>query len=219
MTDVAAHRAPLLTWVDDDAGERVELTAAELGDAAAATAALLTDGCGLGPDATAAVLAPPHWQTAAVLLGAWAAGVQVSYQGWATAGLATPPPVDVSFVAAARATSWLEQPPVAEHPFALFGAADGYRSFDDEVRAFAAARPPAVNLPAGAAAGPDGVTYRQWGALAAEIAAQRGFGPGDVVRVGADSHEQPVTWLLAPLAAGASVLIVAGSADPAAALA
>ena len=210
---------PLVTWLNDAAGERVELTAGELGDAAAATAALLTDGCGLGPeatDATAAVLLPPHWQTAAVLLGAWAAGVQVSDQGWATAGLFTPPPVDVSFVAAARATSWLEQPPVAKHPFVLVGAADGYRSVDDEVRAFAAARPPAATLPDGAAAGPDGVTYRQWGALAAEVAAQRGFGPGDVVRVGADSNEQPVTWLLAPLAAGASLLIVAGSADPAA---
>src|ERR1700753_2693370 len=39
----------LLTYCDDVAGERTTLTAADLGDWAAATAALLTEDCGLRP--------------------------------------------------------------------------------------------------------------------------------------------------------------------------
>jgi uncharacterized protein (TIGR03089 family) len=64
----------LLTYYDDATGERVALTAVELGGWAAATSALLSEGCGLGPGRQAAVLLPPHWQTAALLLGTWAAG-------------------------------------------------------------------------------------------------------------------------------------------------
>src|SRR5688500_15045323 len=82
---VAGADRPLLTYHDDVTGERTSLTARELGGWAARTTGLLRDGCGLAAGSRAAVLLPPHWQTAAVLLGAWAAGVAVSYRGWATA--------------------------------------------------------------------------------------------------------------------------------------
>ncbi|MEV5448315.1 TIGR03089 family protein, partial [Streptomyces sp. NPDC052644] len=78
---------PLLTYCDDATGERTELTAKQLGDWAARTAGLLRDGCGLGPGSRVAVLLPPHWRTAAVLLGAWSVGLAVSSRPRATAGL------------------------------------------------------------------------------------------------------------------------------------
>ena len=79
--------APLLTYCDDTTGERTVLSPADLGAWTARTANLLVDVCGLGPGSRAAVLLPPHWQTAAVLLGAWSVGVSVSFEGAATAGL------------------------------------------------------------------------------------------------------------------------------------
>jgi uncharacterized protein (TIGR03089 family) len=59
---------PLLTYYDDATGERTELSTAALAGWAARTACLLREGCGLGVGSRAAVLLPPHWQTAAVLL-------------------------------------------------------------------------------------------------------------------------------------------------------
>src|SRR6266516_2737074 len=68
---------PLLTWYDDATGERLDLSGATLDNWVAKTANLLVDGCGLGPGDRATVALPPHWQTAAVLLGCWSAGVAV----------------------------------------------------------------------------------------------------------------------------------------------
>lgn len=65
---------PLLTYYDDATGERTELTAHQLGGWAARSAGLLRDDCGLRAGDRVAVLLPPHWRTAAVLLGAWAVG-------------------------------------------------------------------------------------------------------------------------------------------------
>src|SRR5215468_371295 len=64
---------PLITWYDDATGDRAELSGATLANWVAKTANLLVDGGGLGPGDRAAVLLPPHWQTAAVLLGCWSA--------------------------------------------------------------------------------------------------------------------------------------------------
>src|SRR5688500_10788668 len=72
---------PLLTWYDDGTGERVELSGLTLANWVAKTANLLVDGCGLGAGDTATVLLPPHWQTAAVLLGCWTAGLSVDSSG------------------------------------------------------------------------------------------------------------------------------------------
>ena len=69
---------PLLTYYDDGTGERTELSGATLDNWVAKTANLLVDGCGLGPGDRAAVLLPPHWQTAAVLLGCWSAGLSLN---------------------------------------------------------------------------------------------------------------------------------------------
>jgi uncharacterized protein (TIGR03089 family) len=208
----------LLTYRDEATGERVGLPATEVGRWSAATAALLTDECGLGPGATAGVLLPPHWQTAVVLLGAWSAGLKVSFRGWSTAGLSPAgPALDVSFVAHSRIGSWLDEIPTARFPFELFHpAADpcaGYRDLATAASAHLGAAAPASPPGPHAAAAPDGTTFGSYGAIAAEMAHRHGIAPGDRVLVDTATSEQPLIWLLAPLSAGACV-VLADSLDP-----
>ncbi|MFG1927865.1 TIGR03089 family protein [Cryptosporangium sp. NPDC048952] len=204
---------PVLIYYDDSTGERTELTVRQLSGWAARTAGLLHSGCGLQIGDRAAVLLPPHWLTAGILLGAWAAGVSVSYRPWSTAGLRQPDdgPLDASFVSAARLRSWLDEPPLATHRFVLAATAPhpGYRDFLAESKHFSDTLPSSAPLRWTDAATADGTTYRQWGALAAEIAAQLDLHVGDRLLVDSASFEHPAHWLLAPLAASASVVVCA----------
>src|SRR5688572_1993126 len=77
---------PLVTFYDDATGERVELSGATLANWVAKTANLLVDGHGLGAGDIAAVRLPPHWLSAAVLLGCWSAGLAVDLAGVETIG-------------------------------------------------------------------------------------------------------------------------------------
>lgn len=70
---------PRITYYDDATGERVELSALTLANWAAKTANLLREEFALEPGAKVSVLLPAHWQTAAVLLGAWWAGAEVAF--------------------------------------------------------------------------------------------------------------------------------------------
>jgi uncharacterized protein (TIGR03089 family) len=184
---------PLITWYDDATGDRAELSGATLANWVAKTANLLVDGCGLGPGDRAAVLLPPHWQTAAVLLGCWSAGLVVV--GGA------PQPVDVLFAgpqALARADDW---PAADRYALALAPLAAPFRTvppgFADyvvEVRVFGdhfSARPTDSSLSADAL----------------DRAAQLGIDGGDRVLVDASIHDDPVDWLLAPLLSGASTVL------------
>jgi uncharacterized protein (TIGR03089 family) len=214
----------ILTYYDDATGERTALTAAELGGWAAATAALLTEGCGLGPGSRAAIRLPPHRQTAAVLLGAWSTGVEVSHQNWATAGLGTSgPAADAAFVSSARARTLLEDPVAAKHRFVLGLAPhggptpevpDGYRDYLSELRPYAAAAPPGLALRLDDPAYSDGTTYGRLDAIATATAEMQGIGPGDRVLIDAARTEEPLLWLLAPLSVGAAVVLCA-NIDPA----
>jgi uncharacterized protein (TIGR03089 family) len=218
---------PLLTYYDDATGERTELSAAELGGWAARTAGLLRSGCGLGAGSRAAVLLPPHWQTAAVLLGAWSAGVAVSFRLAATAGLpelgpGANDPLDVTFVARHRLDDWLEDVPDAPHRFVLDcgrTAAEpgevpaGYRDYLTEVRRYTDNLPPYAQVRRTDAASVDGTSYREWGNVAHEIAAMLDLRGGDRLLVDAAEHEHPVKWLLSPLSVGASVVLCA-NLDP-----
>ncbi|GAA3341140.1 TIGR03089 family protein [Amorphoplanes nipponensis] len=211
---------PLLTYYDDATGERTELSAPELGSWSARVAALLRDGCGLTAGGDAAVLLPPHWQTAAVLLGAWSAGIAVSFRPWSTAGLTDPPAPapDAVFVSRRRLDSWLEEVPAGRHRFVLglepglrplAEVPAGYRDFAAELVRQPDTAPAYPELRPGDAASPDGTTYAQWSELAHEIAASLGLRAGDRVLVDAGEHEQPLQWLLAPLVAGASIVLCA----------
>jgi uncharacterized protein (TIGR03089 family) len=221
MTQSLAHSAvdTLITYYDDATGERVALTADEVGTWAAATAALLTDGCGLGRGRQAGVLLPPHWQTAAVLLGAWAAGVEVSFRGWSTAGLAAAgDPLDVTFVHLRRVDSWLDEVPSGEYQFVLGlepGGAPvahvpaGYQDYTSAVRSYLGAASPDTPMDLRGRATVDGTTYAQYGGVAAEVAQMHGIGPGDRVLIDAAASEEPLIWLLAPLCVGASLVLCA----------
>ncbi|MDG4788523.1 TIGR03089 family protein [Micromonospora sp. WMMD1102] len=219
---------PLLTYYDDATGERTELSAEALAGWVARTANLLLHGCGLGIGARAAVLLPPHWQTAAVLLGTWSAGVSVSFHGLATAGLpalgpGVEEPFDVTYAALPRIGDWLDHVPEAEHRFVLGLAPDaaplaappaGYRDYLTEVRGHDADLRPYVPLHPDDPASVDGTSYAEWGRLARLMATDLfDLRPGDRVLVDAAEHEHPVKWLLAPLAAGASVVLCA-NLDP-----
>ncbi|GAA3687771.1 TIGR03089 family protein [Gordonia hankookensis] len=72
---------PLLTYYDHASGERTELSGATLGNWAAKSANFFVDELGLGPDDEVLVDLPEHWQTAAILLGAWWAGTHVRLPG------------------------------------------------------------------------------------------------------------------------------------------
>jgi uncharacterized protein (TIGR03089 family) len=218
---------PLLTYYDDATGERVELSAATLGNWAVKTANLLIDDCGLEPGERAAVLLPPHWQTAAVLLGAWTADLAVSvsdprrHQSRGEPGTTDPgagaEAVEVSFVAADRAAE--PAAPVAQHRFALglapMGAPmrqvpDGYRDYSREVLA---APDQLLAPPAPPASGPG--TRPEWARAAGARAESLSLAAGDRVLIDAAVHPDPATWLLAPLVAGASVVLCANLAPPA----
>jgi uncharacterized protein (TIGR03089 family) len=205
----------LITYYDDATGERAGLSASEVGRWSAATSALLVSRCGQGAGRQAAVLLPPHWQTAVILLGCWATGVEVSFRGWSTAGL-TPAgePVDVSFVSQNRIGSWLDDVPAAGYQFAVRLASSsptppGYDDFESSVRPWLGTSfPPAQVDPMGRAT-VTGETYGQYGALAAGVAETRGLRRGDRVLVDTAASEQPLVWLLAPLSVGASVVLCA----------
>jgi uncharacterized protein (TIGR03089 family) len=98
-----APAQPLITHYDDAAGTRVELSVATMRNWAAKTANWLVDELDVTPGDRVAVLLPAHWQTAAVLLGAWWCGAEVVTSGPAMVAFVPPggsaPEADVTAVA------------------------------------------------------------------------------------------------------------------------
>ena len=80
---------PRITYYDDATGERIELSTVTLANWAAKTANLLRDEMGAGPGCRVLVALPAHWQTVAVLLGAWWIGAEVVLAGPAEVALCT----------------------------------------------------------------------------------------------------------------------------------
>jgi uncharacterized protein (TIGR03089 family) len=201
---------PLITWYDDATGDRSELSGATLANWVAKTANLLVDGCGLGPGDRAAVLLPPHWQTAAVLLGCWSAGVVVIPAGTA------PGPVDVLFAASellAQAEQWRagDRFALALAPLAapLRTVPPGFADYVVEVRGygdhFEGGGPEGLGggtITSDSQTGPDELAARSR-ARATEL----GIHGGDRVLVDAGVHGDPADWLLGPLLAGASIVL------------
>ncbi|MFC0007488.1 TIGR03089 family protein [Micromonospora siamensis] len=194
---------PLLTWYDDATGERTELSGATLGNWVAKTANLLVDEHAVAPGDPAAVLLPPHWQTAAVLLGCWSAKLTV---------LDTPGDVEVLFAAADRvgeAADWSagERYALALDPFALpmRQVPPGFTDFVSTVRGHGDHFTP---YPRGGEG--DAALLARAQARAADL----GLTAGDRVLVDTGAHPDPVDWLLAPLTARASA-VLCGNLDPA----
>jgi uncharacterized protein (TIGR03089 family) len=220
---------PLLTWYDDATGDRTELSGATLANWVAKTANLLVDGGGLGPGDTAGVLLPPHWQSAAVLLGCWAAGVTVvttdpagdADSAGASRGEGRDAPlqgVDVLFAAVDRVGQAARWPAGERYALGLAPLAaplravpEGFADYVVEVRGHGDRFTPYTPV------GPDDVartlvtgptaTHRDLCQRALARAAQWGLGPRDRILIDAAASPDPVDWLLAPLLAGASVVL------------
>jgi uncharacterized protein (TIGR03089 family) len=220
---VSENDEALLTYCDDLTGERVELSEAALAGWVSRTIGMLRGSCGLGAGDRMGVLLPPHWQTAAIVLGGWSAGLAISFRPLATAGLSVIGPgadasLDAVFVARDRVDSWLEDVPDAPHRFVLGlapGVAEltevpaGYRDYLTEVSQFStSALVDAPVLPSDPAS-VDGTTFREWENLARGFAVHLGLRPGDRLLVDASAREHPAMWLLAPLSVGASVVLCA----------
>jgi uncharacterized protein (TIGR03089 family) len=213
---------PLLTHYDDSTGERVELSATTLDNWVAKTANLLQEEFDVGPGSTVAVALPVHWQAAAVLLGVWSCGAAV---------LETAPEDDGGLTGVDLVLASQDRVPVVEealedvdaapellglslHP--LGGGMTGYagqaRDFALEVRTagdrFTPWTPPDPAAP-GLLAGGLELTLGGLVETATELAGRLGIGPDDRVLVDAQvaAEAGPVAWLLAPLAAGASLVL------------
>jgi uncharacterized protein (TIGR03089 family) len=206
-TVVAAHTAvtnndasrPFLTYYDDATGERTELSAATLDNWVAKTANLLVDGLALGVGDVAAVRLPAHWQTAAVLLGCWSAGLAVDLVG-------TTHPAPVAFVTEERigeinsdevfalALSPLARPFQPAPPSGTLDYVTEVRAYGDHFRHTVEPRSLALA---------DGTTH----ADLVDAASARGIPPATRVLIDADAAPDPTTWLVAPLLAGTTVVL------------
>jgi uncharacterized protein (TIGR03089 family) len=194
-TVAARADQPLITFYDDGSGERAELSGATLANWVAKTANLLVDGLGLSPGQRAAVRLPPHWQTAAVLLGCWVAGLTVDLAGGGRAA--------VAFVADGT------EPPLADEVYALalapFGMPfrgsppTGTADFILEMRPYGDRLPPVAAAPGQVAIAP-ATTH-------AELAAPAGVPVAARVLIDGDRHPEPASWLVAPLLGGASIVL------------
>jgi uncharacterized protein (TIGR03089 family) len=207
---------PLLTFYDDATGDRAELSGATLDNWVAKTANLLVDGAGLGEGDTVAVLLPPHWQTAAILVGASVAGLATDLGG-------DPQPVEALFATPDRvqaATAWPTGDRYATGllPFAapLRDVPAGFVDYVVEVRAFGDRFAPLqpVSRDDRAIAGPIELSHLAVCRAATARAGELGIVDGDRALVDARVYPDPIDWLLAPLVAGASVVLCA-NLDPA----
>jgi uncharacterized protein (TIGR03089 family) len=215
LSDIAAVAVtaeptrPLLTYYDDATGERTELSGATLANWLAKTANLIVDGAGLGPGDRALVRLPPHWQSVAVLLGCFSAGLCVTADE----------PAEIAFCAVQRSgnVTVSERFILGLHPLALPLPADavppGWVDFVTEVRGHGDRFVPVSPVGRDTPAGPD-ATQGEMADQALRRAAELGISPGDRVLVDAGAYPEPLDWLLAPLAVRASI-VLCGQLDPA----
>nr|WP_138917854.1 TIGR03089 family protein [Gordonia effusa] len=208
---VTDYSQPMLTFYHDGTGERTELSAATLGNWAAKTANYLRDEVGIGPGDDVVIDLPEHWQTAAILLGAWWAGAHVHTASVESAHIyaafTTVDDVD-RFDADEIVVASLD-------PFALaikdlpIGVAD----FGSAVRVHGDQYSPS-GFSAGAAL--DGQSVAQVLDTAATNAADSGITADSRVLTTRpwNDADDIVEHLVAPLAVGASLVVIA-DADPA----
>ena len=200
---------PLLTFYDDSTGERAELSAKSLGNWVAKTHFLLLDELGLAVGEQAAVRLPVHWLAAPILLGSWFAGLEVVSASSGAVGFA-----DADAVAglAADHRYAISLRPMAQPDVPPPGAED----FTSSVRPMPDAWP-GVRAQAGPSVpGLDGASRASLVAAGLAAADRLGLaGGGRLLWTGAGTGPADwISWLLAPLAVGGSVVLVRNP-DPA----
>jgi uncharacterized protein (TIGR03089 family) len=214
--------APLITFYDDASGERTELSATTLANWVAKTANLLQEEFDVGPGSTVALALPVHWQTAAVLLGVWSCGATVLDTAAEDEGRLERASVVLADADRLPALEELELPELmglSLHPLGLGMA--GYvgpaRDYALEVRAHGDVFSPWQPVdPTGPGLVLGSLELNLGGLVdtATELAGRLGLVAGDRVLVDERTATEagPVAWLLAPLAAGASLVLCRAAA-------
>lgn len=199
---------PRITWYDDATGARIELSALTLANWAAKTANMIRDQFGVLPGGRVSVLLPAHWQSAAVLLGAWWAGSEVTLEPDPDADLAlvTPDRLDDVDTVAEVAVLSLDAfgAPVRDLPPGVTDYATDVRLHGDQFRSSGSGD-----------AALDGRSTADLLTAARDSAAHAGIGTDDRVLSSREwtGTDDVVEGLLAVLSAGAS-LVQVSNPDP-----
>lgn len=185
---------PLMTYYDDGAGERTELSATTFANWVAKSANLLRDELSVAAGDRVAILLPAHWQAAVLLLAVWSVGaIPVTTPAGAAVIAADEPRLPEALQAGARSVLGFSLRPMNAP---LSAAPPGVTDYAAEVLGCAD-----IFFPDPASGA---VEARAAGSRAAEV----GLTPTDRVLVGrAIGVEDARDWFLAPLAGGSSVVL------------
>lgn len=202
---------PFVTFYDDASGERVELSFTTTDNWVAKTANLLVDSFGAEPGERVALYLPTHWQSVVFYLACWTAGlVAVPGGDPAQCDHAVADPEHVAELAACPGSRLLA--PLRPMGARALDLPAGVLDYAAEVPAqpdrFTAVAPPLPDDPALEREGTV-LTGGQVVETARSAAAELGLSSGSRLLVDADlatAHGLTVA-LLAPLAAGASVVL------------
>lgn len=206
---------PLITYYDDATGERVELSVKTFDNWVAKTANLLQDDLAAAPDDRASLLLPAHWQTAIWLFACWSVGLTVCPGGdpaEASLVVSGPDTLEAALSCPGERVALALRPLGGRFP----ELPDGFLDYAAEVPAqgdrFVPYAPVDPDRPALVIDG-EQLTGAQAVSLAAEQASQLELGPGDRVlsTLSFDDWAGLGGGLLAPLAAGASVVLCRNS--------
>lgn len=198
--------APRITWYDEASGGRIELSTVTLMNWAAKTGNLLRDEFGLAPGARVRFALPMHWQSASVALGAWWAGLDLvssDHVGDVDLALVTGDAVDSEAADAPEVLAFSLDAfgtPVKGLPIGITDFATSVRAHGDQF------------TPGGVGPALDDASVDEVLTRATALVAEHGWTAADRLLATAPwaSAADLTAQLVAPLAAGASLVQVAG---------
>lgn len=213
---------PLVTFYDDVTGERVELSVTTFANWVAKTANLLQGDLAAEPGDRLALLLPPHWQTAVWLLACSSAGVVADLGGDAAGAdlvVSGPDTLDAARACPGERVALALRPLGGRFPQPPEGFLDYAVEVPGQGDRFAPFAPVGPDDPAFVLPGGEELTGAGAVALARRDAEARGLTAGSrlLSALPYDSWEGVSAGLLAPLAAGGSVVLAPALAtlDPA----